>query len=170
MNWFIFLKNIIGDDMKKLVLIFVCLLLVGCDKNIEQANINVDKNMHGYYGYLIIPEIKMKLGFYDLDSKENNVNKNVMLINSNIDNTYILAAHSGSGRLAYFNDLRYLDVNDDIYLRFQNEEKHYKVTNIRKVIKNGKISIKNEENQIILTTCDQIKKGYQLIIEGSLIN
>ena len=53
---------------------------------------------------------------------------------------------------------------------FHNEEKHYKVTNVRKVIKNGKISIKNEENQIILTTCDQIKKGYQLIIEGSLIN
>ena len=92
------------------------------------------------------------------------------MIDSKINNTYILAAHSGSGRLAYFNDLRYLDVDDDIYLMFHNEEKHYKVTNVRKVIKNGKISIKNEENQIILTTCDQIKKGYQLIIEGSLIN
>ena len=170
MNWFIFQKNIIGDDMKKLVLIFVCLLLFGCDKNIEKASINIDRDMHGYYGYLIIPEVKIKLGFYNLDSKENNVNKNVMLIDSKINNTYILAAHSGSGRLAYFNDLRYLDVDDDIYLMFHNEEKHYKVTNVRKVIKNGKISIKNEENQIILTTCDQIKKGYQLIIEGSLIN
>ena len=76
MNWFIFLKNIIGDDMKKLVLILVCLLLFGCDKNIEQASINIDRDMHGYYGYLIIPEVKIKLGFYNLDSKENNVNKN----------------------------------------------------------------------------------------------
>ena len=30
-------------------------------------------------------------------------------------------------------------------------------------------NIKNEKNQVILTTCNQVKKGYQLIIEGSLI-
>jgi hypothetical protein len=37
-------------------------------------------------------------------------------------------------------------------------------------VKNGKISIKMEENQVILTTCNQIKKGYQLIVEGNLVN
>ena len=36
--------------------------------------------------------------------------------------------------------------------------------------KTGKIKIKNEENQLILTTCDQIRKGNQLIIEATLID
>ena len=31
------------------------------------------------------------------------------------------------------------------------------------------INILNEKNQVILTTCNQVKKGYQLIIEASLV-
>ena len=110
----------------------------------------------------------MTYGFYDTQSKLNDVNKNVALIDSNIENTYILAAHSGSGNLAYFNDLKYLRKKDKIYLKFENKTLEYEVVNIRSNIKNGKIRIKNKENQLILTTCDQIKKGNQLIIEANL--
>ena len=44
----------------------------------------------------------------------------------------------------------------------------YEIINIKSEKKNGKIKIKNKENQLILTTCDQIKKGNQLIIEANL--
>ena len=98
-----------------------------------------------------------------------NVGENVTLIDTGINNTYLLAAHSGSGPLAYFNDLRYLSVGDKITLIIDGNIMNYEVVNIRNEIKNGKINIKNEENQVILTTCNQVKKGYQLIIEGSLI-
>ena len=111
----------------------------------------------------------MKLGFYNVDNEKNNVGENVTLIDTGINNTYLLAAHSGSGPLAYFNDLRYLSVGDKITLIIDGNIMNYEVVNIRNEIKNGKINIKNEKNQVILTTCNQVKKGYQLIIEGSLI-
>ena len=90
------------------------------------------------------------------------------MINSNIENTYVLAAHSGSGNLAYFNDLKYLKKYDELYLKFKDKILKYEIVNIKSEKKNGKIKIKNKENQLILTTCDQIKKGNQLIIEANL--
>ena len=148
--------------MKKILL----LLSSGCKKEIIENNGSFNKS--NYYGFLIIPSLNMSYGFYDTQSKLNDVNKNVALIDSNIENTYILAAHSGSGNLAYFNDLKYLRKKDKIYLKFENKTLEYEVVNIRSNIKNGKIRIKNKENQLILTTCDQIKKGNQLIIEANL--
>lgn len=154
--------------MKKILLLLLLLLLLssGCKKEIIENNGSFNKS--NYYGFLIIPSLNMTYGFYDTQSKLNDVNKNVALIDSNIENTYILAAHSGMGNLAYFNDLKYLRKKDKIYLKFENKTLEYEVVNIRSNIKNGKIRIKNKENQLILTTCDQIKKGNQLIIEANL--
>lgn len=152
--------------MKKILLLLLLLLSSGCKKEIIENNGSFNKS--NYYGFLIIPSLNMTYGFYDTQSKLNDVNKNVALIDSNIENTYILAAHSGSGNLAYFNDLKYLRKKDKIYLKFENKTLEYEVVNIRSNIKNGKIRIKNKENQLILTTCDQIKKGNQLIIEANL--
>lgn len=152
--------------MKKILLLLLLLLSSGCKKEIIENNGSFNKS--NYYGFLIIPSLNMTYGFYDIQSKLNDVNKNVALIDSNIENTYILAAHSGMGNLAYFNDLKYLRKKDKIYLKFENKTLEYEVVNIRSNIKNGKIRIKNKENQLILTTCDQIKKGNQLIIEANL--
>lgn len=152
--------------MKKILLLLLLLLSSGCKKEIIENNGSFNKS--NYYGFLIIPSLNMTYGFYDTQSKLNDVNKNVALIDSNIENTYILAAHSGMGNLAYFNDLKYLRIKDKIYLKFENKTLEYEVVNIRSNIKNGKIKIKNKENQLILTTCDQIKKGNQLIIEANL--
>lgn len=152
--------------MKKILLLLLLLLSSGCKKEIIENNGSFNKS--NYYGFLIIPSLNMTYGFYDTQSKLNDVNKNVALIDSNIENTYILAAHSGMGNLAYFNDLKYLRKKDKIYLKFENKTLEYEVVNIRSNIKNGKIRIKNKESQLILTTCDQIKKGNQLIIEANL--
>ena len=152
--------------MKKIWLVFLLLLLMGCKKEIIKDDISLDKS--NYYGYLIIPTLNMTYGFYEINNKLNDVDKNVTLINSNIENTYILAAHSGTGNLAYFNDLKYLEKNDEIYLKFKDKILKYEIVNIRSEKKNGKIKIKNKENQLILTTCDQVRKGNQLIIEANL--
>ncbi len=152
--------------MKKIWLVFLLLLLMGCKKEIIKNDISLDKS--NYYGYLIIPTLNMTHGFYDINNKLNDVDKNVTLINSNIENTYILAAHSGTGNLAYFNDLKYLEKDDEIYLKFKDKILKYEIANIRSEKKNGKIKIKNKENQLILTTCDQVRKGNQLIIEANL--
>ena len=152
--------------MKKILLVFLLLLLMGCQKEKIENNVSLEKN--NYYGYLIIPTLNMTYGFYDINNKLNDVDKNVTLINSNIENTFILAAHSGTGNLAYFNDLKYLEKDDEIYLKFKDKILKYEIVNIRSEKKNGKIKIKNKENQLILTTCDQVRKGNQLIIEANL--
>lgn len=153
---------------KNIIIILLLMCLCGCNSDVVESEF-VDVNNLKYYGYLVIPKVNMKLGFYNVDNEKNNVGENVTLIDTGINNTYLLAAHSGSGPLAYFNDLRYLSVGDKITLIIDGNIMNYEVVNIRNEIKNGKINIKNEKNQVILTTCNQVKKGYQLIIEGSLI-
>lgn len=153
--------------MKKLIIIVLLLFTCGCkDINESKQTELTDK----YYGHLIISNINMNLGFYNTNNPKNNVNENVTLIETNIKNTFLLAAHSGKGPLAYFNNLRYLNINDEITLIIDKRELKYKIENIRNEPKRGKINIKNEENQLILTTCNQQKKGLQLIIEAKLIN
>ncbi len=160
--------------MKKILLIILTIILCsGCNKRtktIESTTINYNDNFNTYYGYLTIPKINMHQGFYNTNNKLNDVSKNIELINTGIKNTYLFAAHSGVGNIAYFNNLRYLKNGDKITLEFKTITNIYKVIKITKEPKTGKISIPNKENQIILTTCDQIKKGYQLIIIASLID
>lgn len=162
------LEVILIKLVKNIIIILLLMCLWGCNSDVVESDY-VDVNNLKYYGYLVIPKVNMKLGFYNVDNEKNNVGENVTLIDTGINNTYLLAAHSGSGPLAYFNDLRYLSVGDKITLIIDGNIMNYEVVNIRNEIKNGKINIKNEKNQVILTTCNQVKKGYQLIIEGSLI-
>ena len=152
--------------MKKILLIGLFLIISGCKQDIMEDSLN--ESLNDYYGILIIPSLDMTYGFYDVDNKLNDVSKNVTLINSNIPNTYILAAHSGTGTNAYFEPLKFIKESDEIYLKFENKTLEYTVKVIRSEKKNGKISIKREENQVILTTCDQLNKGNQLIIEATL--
>lgn len=159
---------------KKTIVLFILLIFLnGCSSNkVKDISVSLntkESDFYTYLGYLVIPKINMKLGFYDYESQLNDVNKNIELINTGISNTYLIAAHSGTGTLAYFNNLRYLEINDEIYLKFKNKTNKYKIKNISRKIKDGKIKISKEENQIILVTCDQIVKGYNLIIEGKLI-
>lgn len=152
--------------MKKIIIVILLLFLTGCPKDIIKNEVSLDYEK--YYGYLIIPSIDMTYGFFNIGNSLNDVDKNVTFIDSGIPNTYILAAHSGTGHLAYFNDLKYIKNKDKIYLKFADKALEYEVKNIKSVKKNGKIKIKKEENKLILTTCDQIVKGNQLIIEAKL--
>lgn len=130
---------------------------------------NYDKyTTEEYYGYLKIPSIEMNLGFYNYDDPLNDVEKNIKWIRIPVANSYLFAAHSGVGQKAYFNKLFDLEIGSDIYLKLPTEELHYEVINIYRTPKDGDIAISKEEGKIYLTTCDQIIKGYQLVIEGIL--
>lgn len=124
-----------------------------------------------YIGYLIIPKIKMQLGFYEPNNPKNNVNQNIEVLKNSQEGRLFIAGHSGVGKVSFFNDLRYLTLNDEINIIYQNKTYSYLITDIYKEIKDGDISvkIKDEEKVLVLTTCDQITKGYQLIIKAILI-
>ncbi len=82
----------------------------------------------------------------------------------------ILAAHSGNGKIAYFNKLNELIKGDIITLEYKNILYHYKINNIWEEEKNGYIHInKTEQKQLILTTCSPNNKNKQLVINSNLI-
>ena len=106
--------------------------------------------------------------YYDPAIKRNNVEEHVTILNgSNLtnDSLIILAAHSGYGKLAYFNRLDELKTGDKIELNINNEKLTYILKKSEEQNKTGKIEIvKDNTKQLILTTCSKSDKTKQLVI------
>ena len=82
-------------------------------------------------------------------------------------------AHSGTAYISYFNNLKYLNINDHIYLDYNNETYNYKITNIYDVEKTGSLNIKRNNNKstITLITCrDNSNKQIVIIGEIEFVN
>lgn len=124
-------------------------------------------------GFLIIENISLNNPIYSKNSKLNNIEQNVTIIkdSSNLEDNnslFILAAHSGTGKIAYFNNLNKLKINDEIKLIMYKKEYIFIITNIFEQDKNGHINIvKKNKSQLILTTCSTNNKNKQLIIEST---
>ena len=113
-----------------------------------------------YIGYLTIPKINLIKGFLDYRSSENNVDKNILVVNgSNYPDTekgnFIIAGHSGTGWNAFFNDLYQLEVGDNAIISYQNKKYVYKIANIYTQPKTGKLAIYRDYDKTTLTliTC-----------------
>lgn len=154
------------------------------DKYIEEIIVNnnpkviVEKTLEAkedYLGILEIPKLNLKQGFYNIDSKNNDVNKSVMLLKNsvmpdNVNSTIILAAHSGNSYVGYFKNLDKLNIEDKINIYYQKNKYQYTVTNIYELNKNGHILVdKNiHENILVLTTCSKNEEK-QLVVYAKLL-
>ena len=151
--------------------------IIDTSENIEVAQkININNKSEDYYGILTIPKINLKTGFYNKDSSKNNVNNSVTLLNESVmpnENGSIiyLAAHSGSGYLAYFKDLEKLTNEDIINVDVFNKKYIYTITDIYELPKNGEIIVNRNINEdyLVLTTCSK-NKNMQLVIISKMIN
>ena len=118
-------------------------------------------------GILEIPKINLTKEFYKYESKNNNINKTIKLLNNEYPNklngNLIIASHSGNNYNAYFKNLHKLNVNDFVNIYYDGIEYNYKVTNIYKIKKTGYAHIirDNSKNTLTLITC--IGKNEQLI-------
>ena len=119
-----------------------------------------DTYTNDYIGYLIIPKINLQKGFVDKRSSENDVEKNIMIVEgSNYPNVekgnFIIAGHSGTGWKAFFNDLYQLTTGDIAYVTYKGKKYTYKITSIYKQPKTGKIAIYRNYDKTTLTlvTC-----------------
>lgn len=142
----------------------------------NETNEEIKETNYDYIGVLEIPKINVKRGFVSLNNKDNNVNKNIQVIEkSNMPNVangnLIIAAHSGSGRVAFFKDLYKLEKNDIAYIYYENEKYEYKVVNIYDVEKTGKVAISRNKDKNVLTliTC-RPKTNKQMVVIMELIN
>ncbi len=129
-----------------------------------------------YLGILKIPKINLVEGFYNINSKNNNVDKSVTILKESImpnknGGIIYLTAHSGYGYLAYFKNLDKLKINDIVYVDISSNSYQYIVSDIYEVEKNGKISVDHNihENYLVLTTCSK-DKSKQLVVISKLLN
>lgn len=123
-----------------------------------------------YIGYLIIPKINLTKGFVDRRSSENDVEKNILVIEgSNYPDVergnFILAGHSGTGWKAFFNELYQLQTGDEAYVTYKGKKYIYNLVNIYKQPKTGKVAIYRnyDVRTLTLITCTNYDSTTQTI-------
>ena len=128
-----------------------------------------------YIGYLIIPKINLQKGFVDKRSSENDVEKNIMIVEgSNYPDVekgnFIIAGHSGTGWKAFFKNLYKLEVGDEAIVTYAGINYKYKITNIYKQKNTGTVSIKRNYDKTTLTliTCTKDDSSTQTIYIAEL--
>ena len=135
------------------------------------------EEIDGYDAILEIPQIHLKKGIYPKEDKRNNIEENVTIHQSSTYPTeeasnVILMAHSGTGRLAFFNDLPQLNQDSLIAFYYRNIKYVYQIDHYYQIIKNGYATIDRDQTKktITLITCSQEDKSKQLVYIGYLID
>ena len=113
-----------------------------------------------YLGVLEIPKVGLKRGFYNLDSKYNDIQYNVTLVEGSnmpdvVNGNLILMAHSGDAAVSYFAYLYILKIGDKAYVTYNGNKYTYQIVNIYDVPKTGRVKIVRSYDKTTLTliTC-----------------
>jgi len=140
----------------------------------KEYNFNYDIN---YIGYLSIPKINFNKGFTSIEDEYNTVSRNIQILSSSNypdeeKGNVIIAGHSGNSSVSFFNKLYLLEIGDLAYIKYNNKNYTYQISNIYKVDKTGKVEIKRNKNSKTLTliTCTKDDKLTQTIYIADLIN
>ena len=120
----------------------------------EVVTINQSIKIESDNNYLAIPKIGFYYRFYDLDSKYNSLSYGLEIY---YQDPVVILGHSGSGSLALFNDLEYLEVNDKIIYNSQK----YQVTKKYLKFKSKPLTL---ESELILVTCSKKHSDRQIVI------
>lgn len=130
-----------------------------------------------YIGYLSVPDVDIKRGFVDVDSKYNSVGYNVMLIRGSdmpdVENgNLILAAHRGNSSVSFFDKLYKLEDNAKAYITFQGKVYEYELKNRYLEEKDGELTIRRNANVNTLTliTCTRNDKTTQTVFIFELVS
>ena len=124
-----------------------------------------------YIGAIEIPKLKIRKGLVSPYSKANDVRFNVQFIKPyhfpNEDNkVVILASHSGTSKVSYFDKLRYINLKDSVYIYYKNKKYNYRVIDKYKIRKTGSFIMNNSDKKtlLVLITCDPSNKKKQIVV------
>ena len=129
-----------------------------------------------YTAVLEIPKISLKRGVVDNTKNFNSIRYAISVDNSsqypNENGNFILYSHSGNSNIAFFSKLNQVEKNDDIYVYYNGITYHYRVVKKYDIEKTGKAKVINssESKYITLITCNQNRRGYQIVIEGKIVD
>lgn len=129
-----------------------------------------------YIGYLMIPKINLTKGFLDSRSPENDVDKNIMVIEGSDypdveKGNFMIAGHSGNSWKAFFNELYKLEIGDSVSIDYKGKNYVYQIKNIYLQPKTGKLAIYRDYNETTLTliTCTNNSNTTQTIYIAKLV-
>ncbi len=129
-----------------------------------------------YLGVLEIPKIGLKRGFYNTDSKYNNIQYNVAMVKGStlpsvLNGNLILMAHSGAATISYFEYLYNLSIGDNAYITYNGGKYSYKLVNVYNVAKTGKVKIIRNYDETVLTliTCTRNANNLQTVYIFELV-
>jgi len=152
----------------------ICFTKIIYDSYFKYFDFYIDNSK--IFGVLEIKKINLKKGFYDTGNINNTVSKGLEVINksnwpNNENSMLILASHSGSSRISYFNKLCKLKYGDIVNIYHDSKKYKYKIINISEVNKEGKIEISENINKslLMLITCSKIDNDKQLLYVCELI-
>lgn len=141
----------------------------------EETGIENGPVTNDYIGYLNIPKINLTKGFLDIRSPENNVDKNLLVVEGSSypdveRGNFIIAGHSGTGWNSFFNDLYKLNKGDIASVTYKNKIYNYKIVNIYTQPKIGTIAIYRNYDKTTLTlvTCTNDDSTTQTIYIAEL--
>ena len=145
-------KTTPDEDLKDTVVI---------DNNGKKEEIFINDN--NYIGRLEIPKINLVKGFTSKTSSDNNVNKNIAILEPSSypdkdKGNFILAGHTGNAWNSFFRNLYQLEVNDKAYVYYNNVKYTYTLQKKYDELKTGVATIYRDVNKTTMTliTC---KKG-----------
>lgn len=142
------------------------------EKQLEDTTSKETKlNVIEYIAILKIPKINLERGIVAKDSKYNNVDRNIQILKESSypdedKGNVILAAHSGTGRIAFFKDLDKLEIGDEAIILYKDKTYIYKVKEIETADKTGKITVTKDKDVTALTliTCKPNSETEQIVI------
>ncbi len=129
-------------------------------------------NNNNYVAVLEIPKIRLKKGLVMATKNFKSINYAISIDRHSKmpdqNGNFILYAHSGNSKIAYFKNLKDLNIDDEIKVYYEGNIYSYKVIKKYTVPKDGYLSVNNdnENNYITLTTCSQSDKSKQIVIIG----
>ena len=146
------------------------------NENTNQKDTQDIKRKINYTSILEIPSINLKGGLVDNTKNFNSIKYAVSIDNHsnypNINGNFIVYAHSGNGRNAFFRNLVKVNLNEKVYVYYNGIKYEYEIIDKYDIEKTGKanVIITDKEKYITLITCNQSHKGYQVVLIGRQIN
>lgn len=144
--------------------------------NKENIPVEAPIDYSKFYGILEIPKIGLKRGFYNIDSRYNDIKYSVTMVNGSfmpdvLNSNLILMAHSGSAAISYFEYLYNLGLGDTAYITFKGQKYNYQLVNIYDVPKTGKVKIVRNYDKTVLTliTCTRNSDSLQTVYIFELV-
>ena len=144
-------------------------------KNEGAIKIEKVKNVRSddYLGIIEIPKINLQKRLYDINSYQNDVNKNIEILDSSdmpnvLGGNLILAAHNGNTSVGYFRNLHKLTLGDEVNISYNDVNYTYEITKIYDVLKTGKVNIKRDKSKTTITLITCLGSDRQLVVIGYL--